>query len=712
MKYCSQHLLSLLILWVPLCIVAQEENALQEVDPSTQSAPVHREEIYIFNEVFWWTYSNFDGGSDYLGLVNNSLSIWSNTGDYDWTWYSGSTPTSFTGPTTDNTDGTGHYMYVEASSPNNPSKTFILEAELGGNGLGYITFYYHMYGDNMGRLNLDTSPDNGATWNSIWTKSGNQGDSWQTATITMDDGTAEKIRFNGTTGDGLAGDMALDDIYITEWATPAPTELPIIPPSPAPSVSIKPSMVPTIEPTSSPTGTPKPSSLPTQHPTFITQSGGHETLREELSKSGATITIEKDIYIIETIVIYNVTGITILGNLFKIDGRSGVRCLYIGDYEESNKQVNKHANTEVRIELLVITNGFDSYNGGGMYVYGTKTVVTMYECVIVDNSAGFTGGGIYTQSGASLAITGTTFTSNNAGNEGNDVYLGNDVVFSTTGCDGDGDASSTYLDCGTDSVVECTSTYYSYICASQAPTVLPSQPTLNPTQPSLVPTFYEPTPLPTSEPTFAGPHLNMTFCPVWPLPRPDMYNCEMRKPNFNVHNSREVGVFPTLTEGRDYFYAHPLRIFRTLEVVSESGKDIKSAFISFQDSTGDGVADYTSGDYLYFYDTDNIKGTYSKGAGTLRIKGRDTPAAYEDAIREVGYRASEFEFLNLVSAGNQIPRNVSIVVNDVQGYSSEILYREFEVIGSKRMYSENAVGRIVCTSQLCGGLGTYVFTGI
>jgi parallel beta-helix repeat protein len=505
--------------------------------------------------------------------------------------------------------------------------------------------------------------------------------------------------------------MALDDIYIAEWETPAPTQLPIFPPSQAPTISESPTIVPSPSPSSLPTITSQPTILPSERPTYITETGGVDNLRR-LIKSGATINLEKDIYIIESVVIYNVTAVTILGNLFKVDGRGAVRCFEIGFYE-ANKPGDQYFQTEVRFEKLVIANGYDSYNGGGVVIYGPRTVVTMYECVITDNSAGFNGGGIYATSSASVALTGCTFTNNVAGNLGGDVHLGVAVSFSTTGCDGDGDASSAFLDCGIDDGgADCSTSYYTYICASQAPTVLPSQPTQFPTQPSLVPTFYEPTPLPTSEPTFAGPHLNMTFCPVWPLPRPDMYNCEMRRPNFNVHNSREVGVFPTLTEGRDYFYAHPLRIFRTLEIVSESGKDIKSAFISFQDATGDGVADYTSGDYLYFYDTDNIKGTYSKGAGTLRIKGRDSPAAYEDAIREVGYRASEFDFLNLVSGGNQIPRNVSIVVNDVQGYSSEVLFREFEVIGSKRMYSENAVGRIVCTSQLCGGLGTYVFTGI
>ena len=98
-------------------------------------------------------------------------------------------------------------------------------------------------------------------------------------------------------------------------------------------------------------------------------------------------------------------------------------------------------------------------------------------------------------------------------------------------------------------------------------------------------------------------------------------------------------------------------------------------------------------------------GVNSRGGGGLP---RSLPCPVGPCRRQVGYRASEFVFLKLVSAGDQIPRNVSIVVNDVQGYSSETIFREFEVIGSRRMYSENAVGRIVCTSSLCGGLGTYL----
>ena len=165
---------------------------------------------------------------------------------------------------------------------------------------------------------------------------------------------------------------------------------------------------------------------------------------------------------------------------------------------------------------------------------------------------------------------------------------------------------------------------------------MPSIPTPYPTQPSPVPTFEYPTPVPTYAPTYGGPLLNISFCPKFPLPAPLYMHCESKKPNFNVHPSREIGVFPTLEEGRDFFYAHPMRLFKTIEVHSKTMKDIKSAFVKFEDSNGDGIHDYTVGDWLYFYDTETIKGIYSVGSGLLKIKGRDTPQAYQDAIREIG----------------------------------------------------------------------------
>mmetsp|Transcript_31411 Transcript_31411/g.70604 ORF Transcript_31411/g.70604 Transcript_31411/m.70604 type:complete len:516 (+) Transcript_31411:226-1773(+) len=440
------------------------------------------------------------------------------------------------------------------------------------------------------------------------------------------------------------------------------------------------------------------------------------------------IELLSDIYLERTVNIYNTTGVFIRGNLFKLDGQATLRAFYLGHrlpaYHVGTGREEPHTflPTVVYMEDLVITNCKDAYDGGALFVYG-NTNLTMVTCVIKNSYAGNTGGAFAVQYFAFVDLIGCSLSGNVAAGEGDDVYLTDASRFSTSPCPG-GDASSSYLDCGisTDDVsiyggTGCQNTYESFVCSSFAPTMVPTQPTNLPTQPSHAPTFEYPTQVPTPSPTYAGPLLNISICPKFPLPRPDTLTdqghetCEVRKPNFNVHNSREIGVFPTFLEGRDYFYAHPLRLFKTIEVHSQTGKDIKAAYVRFEDATGDGVADYNSGDFLYFYDTENIKGIYSKGAGTLRIKGRDSPSAYQEVLREIGYRASEFNFLKLLSAGDQIPRNVSIQVMDVQGYQSETIIREFEVLGSARMYTENAIGRIVCISNPCGGTGTYVRQG-
>ncbi|MCB9183508.1 MAG: hypothetical protein H6591_06280 [Flavobacteriales bacterium] len=139
--------------------------------------------------------------------------------DMDWTLRSGSTPTANTGPSADHTTGTGNYLYTESSNPNNPSKTALLYGpciDLTGYASASLTFWYHMWGTAMGSLHVDLW--DGSSWtNSVWTLSGNQGNSWQQATVPLDayiDGSV-RVRFRGITGTGSTSDMAIDDIMIT-----------------------------------------------------------------------------------------------------------------------------------------------------------------------------------------------------------------------------------------------------------------------------------------------------------------------------------------------------------------------------------------------------------------------------------------------------------------------------------------------------------------
>ncbi len=157
----------------------------------------------------------------------SSLGSWTqDTGnDFDWTIDANGTPSRSTGPSSA-IEGT-NYLYMESSRPNFPSKRAILNSaciDLSAATTANFAFQYHMYGaSNMGSLALEASDDNGTTWATLWSKSGNQGNSWLSENIDLSAyaGSSVKLRFNGITGDTWQGDMAIDDIRLTETGGPS-----------------------------------------------------------------------------------------------------------------------------------------------------------------------------------------------------------------------------------------------------------------------------------------------------------------------------------------------------------------------------------------------------------------------------------------------------------------------------------------------------------
>ena len=162
----------------------------------------------------------------------SGLGIWAQAGDDDADWIRDGygTLTSSTGPSSGN--GDTWYLYTEASSNYNAahvltSQSFDFSARNGVN----ISFGYHMYGSSMGSLELFASTDS-SSWTSVWSISGNQGNSWQDTSISIGayDGEASVyLRFVGTTGSSITSDMAIDNISIAEaqesflWNTGATT---------------------------------------------------------------------------------------------------------------------------------------------------------------------------------------------------------------------------------------------------------------------------------------------------------------------------------------------------------------------------------------------------------------------------------------------------------------------------------------------------------
>jgi len=142
--------------------------------------------------------------------------------DIDWRVNSGGTASSNTGPDFDHTLGTasGKYIYLEASGSCD-FKTAILTSpciDLSAAQSPVLSYWYHMYGANMGSLEVDIMAN--GIWNNniVPTVSGNQGNQWIQGTVNLTQFIGQNIvvRFRGSTGNGYEGDMALDDINIYE----------------------------------------------------------------------------------------------------------------------------------------------------------------------------------------------------------------------------------------------------------------------------------------------------------------------------------------------------------------------------------------------------------------------------------------------------------------------------------------------------------------
>ena len=103
------------------------------------------------------------------------------TGDMDEPFHrhSGSTVTPYTGPSA--AAGGIYYMYANTDGVGVNSNFDLQKMFPAGQDLCGITFQYHMYGDYMGSVVLESSI-NEQNWVQLWSKSGNMGNQWFQAT--------------------------------------------------------------------------------------------------------------------------------------------------------------------------------------------------------------------------------------------------------------------------------------------------------------------------------------------------------------------------------------------------------------------------------------------------------------------------------------------------------------------------------------------------
>ncbi|PKV52897.1 putative secreted protein (Por secretion system target) [Aquimarina sp. MAR_2010_214] len=157
----------------------------------------------------------------YSESFEGNVGVWvQETGDdINWTVDSGGTPSSSTGPSSA-TNGSS-YIYTEASGNGNgfPNKVALLTSpciDLSNQPSSELSFDYHMYGSNMGTLEIRVSTDDGATWTSAWSLTGDQGNNWNSQVVSLSSygGSVIKLQLKGTTGPDYRSDMAIDNVKI------------------------------------------------------------------------------------------------------------------------------------------------------------------------------------------------------------------------------------------------------------------------------------------------------------------------------------------------------------------------------------------------------------------------------------------------------------------------------------------------------------------
>ncbi|CAC5389526.1 unnamed protein product [Mytilus coruscus] len=133
---------------------------------------------------------------------------------YKWKLWHGRTPSDDTGPDVDHTLGTnaGHYIYLEASSIPRGQKLNFTSLNVYPDGNACFNFWYHMYGDGIGTLNvyLDTKEVSKIDWS----KSGNWKKKWLLASFDVSTSEPYNIIFEGIRGSTTKSDIALDDISL------------------------------------------------------------------------------------------------------------------------------------------------------------------------------------------------------------------------------------------------------------------------------------------------------------------------------------------------------------------------------------------------------------------------------------------------------------------------------------------------------------------
>ena len=208
--------------WVrEVCGLTDKSGWIGPVIGTTHCAPLSAPWSENFDSTNWVS------GSGVYNTFDTIAPCWARTPEKDtlpsspfsWGVRNGTTTTGQTGPTAD-VSGLGNYIYAEASSGAPDQEAFIESPLIDLTSLAKprISFYYHMRGLSVNTLKLQIWVDSTKTWNTYFTKTGNQGNQWLFEEIDLSGFTGDTIalRWSAIKGGGSQGDIAIDEVVVDD----------------------------------------------------------------------------------------------------------------------------------------------------------------------------------------------------------------------------------------------------------------------------------------------------------------------------------------------------------------------------------------------------------------------------------------------------------------------------------------------------------------
>eukprot|EP00794_Sanderia_malayensis_P004811 gene4811-5441_t len=136
---------------------------------------------------------------------------------YTWSRTTGGTPSRNTGPDHDHTSKSGHYLYIEASSPAEEGDKAALISRLfeDPQQTKCLSFYYNMHGSACRALRVYIKRESSGKRTLLWEKYGNHGNKWLNANVNLQAVENYRIIFEGERGKNYSADIAIDDVMFT-----------------------------------------------------------------------------------------------------------------------------------------------------------------------------------------------------------------------------------------------------------------------------------------------------------------------------------------------------------------------------------------------------------------------------------------------------------------------------------------------------------------